>query len=95
MNDQSVPVAPALCSVSAFGSHISDRYRVPRQACADVQSGVRSREGGQADCSAMRADENAVRVELVQVSSDRAGGDVEALREPSNRHLPHLGDVGR
>jgi len=43
----------------------------------------------------MRADENAVRVELVQVSSDRVGGDVEALREPSNRHLPHLGDVGR
>jgi hypothetical protein len=41
----------------------------------------------------MGADENAVCVELVQVSADGVDGDVEALRELRDCHLPHLSDV--
>ena len=93
-------VVPALISsdapsgISAGGQGADGVLRRGLHPRPDVQPGVRSGGGGQADRAAVRADEHAVGVELVEVAADGVGGDVEALGEAGDRHLPLLGDVG-
>ena len=61
----------------------------------DVDAGVGPRDGLRADRAAVRADEDAVGVEGVEVAADGVGGDVEPLGEVGDGHLPVLGHVGR
>ena len=60
-----------------------------------VHAGVGPRDGLRADRAAVRADEDAVGVEGVEVAADGVGGDVEPLGEVGDGHLPVLGHVGR